>query len=211
MSPWKPEIKIPMIKSDSVDNEDIVKKILSVLPPLESIVSQYESSDVFLHRILKAYQIRCKEIDNDHRLRESIKAKSKNDISPKGINITENKKEPLDNQILLDTIIESSESSNAHTPNRPSPTLPSNSSRSPKTQSLSNAHESSPSPSIVHQNTPIISIVESILDNKVKTISPRQSKLKNNGCINKKIIKVLSPTKASTASRYQRQFFCADN
>jgi hypothetical protein len=244
MSPWKPEIKVPLTKFDSINNEDIVKKILSVLPPLDSIVSQYESSDVFLHRILKAYQIRCKEIDNGIRLREptgkkieiipkdidiienkresvvnqipldtsitsSVTVKFESD--PKEVNFTGNKKESLENQIPLDTSITSSEALNAHTPTRPYPILPSSSSRSPKTQSILNSHESFPSHSIVHPSSPINSIVESILDNKVVTVSPGQSKSKYSGSINKKTSKVLSPTKASAASRYQRQFFRADN
>lgn len=244
MSPWKAESKVPSMKINSIHNEDVVKKILSALPPLDSIVSQYESSDVFLHRILKAYQIRCKEIDNSIRLREptgkrieidskdidiiekkresvanqipldtsitsSVRVKFESD--PKEVDFTGNKKESMENQILLDTSITSLESSNAHTPTRPYPILPSISSRSPKTQSLLNSHESFPSYSIVHQSSPINSIIESILDNKVVSVSLGQSKSKNSGSVNKKKSKVLSPTKASAASRYQRQFFCADN
>jgi hypothetical protein len=210
ISPWKPKmIKIPIINFNVKNNETVVKKILSVLPPLHSIVSQYESSDIFLHRILKAYQMRCLAIDNDQRSQYPSKPKLNQDTLINEIDLPMNEKESMCSESVLDTGVTSEQGSVVHTPVRPSSLSPSSSTRSPKAILLSNFHESPPP--VTAQNTPINSVVKSIVNNSTIKMTPRRLNYNRIDNIDKKSSKLFTPTKASTASKYQRQFFCADN
>jgi hypothetical protein len=209
-SSGKPEmIQIPITNFNIMDSESVVKKILSVLPPLHSIVSQYESSDIFLHRILKAYQTRCRAIDNTKQLEDPSKSTLQQDTMSKEIDLSINEKESTCNQTVSDAGDVSIESSSVHTPVRPSPSSPSSSTRSPRALSLLNSQES-PNPSTA-QKTPINSVVKSILNTSTIKMTPRRLRFSHIKKIDKRASKLLTPTRASTASKYQRQFFCADN